>query len=408
MRGSSLFASFRCLLQHHLRQPEGDAGHIGHQHQHEEHHAVERPDLAHHLLDRDFAHGASHEQDRPHRRMAEPDAEVEHHDHAEVHGIDTEVHHHRQQDRRGDQDRGGHIHQRAEDQQQDVDQEQDHILVAGDGEEERGDLRRHLVQRHHVADAGGAGDQGHHHGDGAQRPVQQHRQILPAIVAVDEHGDQERPDAGDGAGLDRGEDAAQDAAEDDNQRDQAPQRIDGDLRGLLDLDHVALRMLVAIGDHQAQDDQREAEQQAGKHARHEQCADRNRAAGGQRVQHRVVARRHQQGLHRGGDGQVGREHPGVAGLFHLRDHHRADRRGVRDRRAGDATEEGGRDDVDNREAAAQSGVADQNVGECHQPFGHAAFGHDGAGEDEERNGEHRHLADAVRDLQHHRFQRDAE
>jgi hypothetical protein len=37
--------------------------------------------------------------------MAQADAEVEQHDHAEVHRIDAEILHHREQDRRRDQNR---------------------------------------------------------------------------------------------------------------------------------------------------------------------------------------------------------------------------------------------------------------------------------------------------------------
>ena len=43
-----------------------------------------------------------------------------------------------------------------------------------------------------------------------------------------------------------------------------------------------------------------------------------------------------------------------------------------------------------------------------QPPRHAAFGHDRAGQHEERDGQHRDLADAVGDFQHHRFGRNAD
>ena len=90
----------------------------------------------------------------------------------------------------------------------------------------------------------------------------------------------------------------------------------------------------------------------GKDAGEEQMRDRDRAAGGERVDHRVVRRRDQQRLHRAADRDVGGEHARVARLDHLRDHHRADRRRVGDRRARDAAEERAGEDVDQREAAA--------------------------------------------------------
>ncbi len=64
------------------------------------------------------------------------------------------------------------------------------------------------------------------------------------------------------ARLDRGKDAAQNAAEDDPQGDQAPQRVEGDSGRLPPGDALAARVMVAIGQHQAQHDQGGAEQQA--------------------------------------------------------------------------------------------------------------------------------------------------
>ena len=171
---------------------------------------------------------------------------------------------------------------------------------------------------------------------------------------------------------------------------------------------LALGVAVAIGHEQAERDQRDAEQQAGHDAGHEQADDRDGAAGRQRIDHRVVARRHHDRLQRGADGDVGGEDARIADLFHLRDHHRADRRGVGDRGAGNAGEERGGEDVDRRQAAAHPHHADDDIGELDQALRHAAFRHDGAGEHEEGNGEHRHLGDAVGDFQHHRFGRNAD
>src|ERR1700709_22293 len=53
-----------------------------------------------------------------------------------------------------------------------------------------------------------------------------------------------------------------------------------------------------------------------------------------------------------GVGRVGGESPGMAVLLHLRDHHRADRRRVRYRRAGNAAQECRCQHVDDGQAAA--------------------------------------------------------
>ncbi len=134
--------------------------------------------------------------------------------------------------------------------------------------------------------------------------------------------------------------------------------------------------------------------------------DRNRAARGQRVDDRVVRRRNHQRLHRPADRYVGGEDARVAGLDHLRDHHRADRRGVGHRRSRDAAEQRAGKDVHQRQSAADE--ADEDPGEVDQARRHAALGHDAAGQHEERNRQQREVVGAVGDLQHHRFERDVD
>ena len=150
---------------------------------------------------------------------------------------------------------------------------------------------------------------------------------------------------------------------------------------------LALREILPVGDDQAQDHQRQAEQQARDDAGHEQGADRHRAAGRERVDHRVVRGRDQERLQRARDRHVDGEEPRVALLDHLRDHHRADRGGVGDGRPRDAAEHRRGEDVHEREAAADE--ADEDPGEVDDPLRHAALGHDAAGEDEERDREKR-------------------
>ena len=159
-------------------------------------------------------------------------------------------------------------------------------------------------------------------------------------------------------------------------------------------------------DQQDQRHQAEPEQKARDDAGEEQIGDRDRAAGRERIDHRVVRRRDQQRLHRARAGHADGEQPRIAVLHHLRDHHRADRGGVGDRRARDAAEEGGRQDVDQRQAAADE--ADEHLGEVDQALGHAALGHDAAGQHEERDREQREVVGAVRDLEHHRLERDVD
>jgi hypothetical protein len=95
------------------------------------------------------------------------------------------------------------------------------------------------------------------------------RSVAPAIVAVDEHRHEEGPDAGNGACLDRRENSTENAAENDDQRYQSPGSVDRDAECVLGRHGLAARMPVAVSDDEAEDDEREAEQKAGKHTGHE-------------------------------------------------------------------------------------------------------------------------------------------
>jgi len=100
-------------------------------HQHQKHHGVERPDFPHHLLDGDLADRASNEKDRPNRRVTQPDAKVEQHDHAEVNRIDAEILHHTGSRIGVAISMDGAMSTRVPStQQQDVDQKQDDVLLS--------------------------------------------------------------------------------------------------------------------------------------------------------------------------------------------------------------------------------------------------------------------------------------
>ena len=188
-------------------------------------------------------------------------------------------------------------------------------------------------------------------------------------------------------------------------RDHAPDRIEGELAGFAERDDLALREVLPVRDYEDKDDQRQAKKQRRNYAAHEQMGDRDRAAGRDRVEDHVVRWRHEKRLQRAGNRDVDRKQPRITELDHLRDHYTADRRRVRHRRTGNTAEHRRGDDVDERHAAANR--ADENLGEIDQPARHAADGHDCAGQDEERNGKQRKPAHAAGNFEHHRFERNA-
>src|SRR5207302_5600305 len=102
------------------------------------------------------------------------------------------------------------------------------------------------------------------------------------------------------------------------------------------------------------------------------------------------------------------EYARIAAFLHLRKHGRADRRGVRDRGTGNPAQERRGDDIDHRQPASNAEKADQHIGKRDQPPRHPPFGHDRPGQHEKRDREHRHLAHSVRDLEHHRLERNVD
>ena len=65
--------------------------------------------------------------------MQQADHQVQRHDHPEVDGVDADLGDDRHQHRHQDGDGGDGLQEAADDQQQDVDQQQDDVAVAGVG-----------------------------------------------------------------------------------------------------------------------------------------------------------------------------------------------------------------------------------------------------------------------------------
>ncbi len=154
-----------------------------------------------------------------------------------------------------------------------------------------------------------------------------------------------------------------------------------------------------VGGDEIADRQHQRRQQPGENQR----GDRDLAARGQRIDDHVVAGRHQRADQRGMGGDVDRVVHVVAFPLHHRDHHRAHRRHVRDRRTRDPTEQRAGDDVRHPEPATD--VTDQAFRQFDDPMGDAAVKHQFAGEDEERNRqerEHGHAGDHPAEDHRHR------
>ncbi len=185
-------------------------------------------------------------------------------------------------------------------------------LLAVRRQEELGGARGNLQDGQHVAEGHREADEHHHHGHRLHRAVDEMGQIAPAVVAVDEDGDEEGVHAGDGRRLGGGEDTAEDSPQDDDHGDQPPHGVEGDPEGLPEGDGLRLGEPPPVGGDENEADQAEAEEQAGENASQEQVSDGDGAPGGQRVDDRVVRGRDEHGLDRAADGDVGGEHARIA------------------------------------------------------------------------------------------------
>ena len=162
--GSPLDLSLYLHQPAQRRQRHGHRWDIGHQQESDQDDQEVGQQFLHHAFDGHLAHLAAGEQDRADRRSDGADAQVIGHHDAEVDGAYAKAFAHRQEDGGKDQDHRGGIHERAHDQDNDVHHDQDHIFVAGEGQDAAADQVRDAGKGHAPGHDGGKAD---HEGDDA-------------------------------------------------------------------------------------------------------------------------------------------------------------------------------------------------------------------------------------------------
>ena len=243
-----------------------------------------------------------------------------------------------------------------------------------------------------VAEDTGGGNQDHHNGQGADAGVQSLPHALPVQALIDEHGDDQGVDNGDGGGLGGSEHTAHDTHNHDEDGSQCPeggqQLLDKDLQ----VEGLALGVIALDGDDVGANHQGDSQDAGGQIACQEQGAHGN-AAGSGGIDDHVMAGRHQQTLAGGGDGDGGGEVGVIALVHHHGDQQRAQGCGIGGGGAGDAAEEIGSHDVDHGQAAAHP--ADAGIGQGDELLGDTAGAHENAHGDEEGNSHQGEGADAL-------------
>ena len=125
----------------------------------------------------------------------------------------------------GDEDVHGGVgvHKAAGDQEDHVDDDQEHVLVAGHGKQQRLGGLGNAVDRADVGEQSGGADDEHDAAGGLAGVHQKIVQVLDLDLAVDEQAHDQAVHHGDGRRLGGGEDAAVDAAQDDDGHQKAPE-----------------------------------------------------------------------------------------------------------------------------------------------------------------------------------------
>ena len=311
--------------------------------------------------------------------------------------------HHRIEDRGGDDDQRCHVHDAAEHQQHDVDQQQQQDPAVGDAEQPIGHRLGDAQESHQIPEGTCSRDEAHDHGQSLQRIAQDRAHLLEGNLTIYEEGDDKRIDGSDSCTLGRRKHPGDDSAHDDQYGEQPEEGIACDPERLLQPIGGFLGIAPPVGDDAGWDHEQQTQAYTGNQAPEEQLADGNAAACRHGEDDHVVAGGNQDALTSAGHGDRYGEISIVAIVDHHRYEHRTDGGYIGDCRTTDAAEEHGGKDVHLCQTTAEP--TDEGVGEADQPSGNASLAHDLTREDEERDGEQRegvHPADQTLDDRHER------
>ena len=159
------------------------------------------------------------------------------------------------------------LHDHAQNQQQNIDDQQDDGGIAADAQDHVGHLAGDALHGHDVSKQGGGADDEQGVGGGDGGVLQALAEGLPVQGPVQKQGDEQGVDHRDGGGLRGGEPAAHEAAQDDDRGDEGGDGAQELANQRLEAEGVAL-ILAHDGEAQDHDHQQQAHEHAGDHAAH--------------------------------------------------------------------------------------------------------------------------------------------
>ena len=293
---------------------------------------------------------------------------------------ESELQRDRKQNRGEDHHGRRGIHEAADDQQQDVDQDQNDDRIAGDIQNGLRDHGGDLFDGQDTREGGCGADDGHGGAIGGAGACDGIEELLRREFAIDEHTADKGVDRSDGRSFRRGEDTAVDTAENDDRIDESPLGVPDDgeplFAGILPAVTFPAHLLAVEVAEQAEAD---TDENAGQEAGQEHAGDGGRR-GDTVDDHRDA----------GGDDNADTARAGHAGegetlavpLFQHGGHdHGADRRDGCRAGSADRGEEHADHDRDDREAACD--VSEVGAADVQYSFGDTACGHQLARKDKQ-------------------------
>ena len=251
------------------------------------------------------------------------------------------------------QDQAGHLDQAAQAQHQDVEQDQNDDLVAGNGEQTGSDHGGDAQVGQQIGECAGHTQQDQHLAQSFNNVCKDVGDVTELEALVDEQADAQRPHNGSSSGLGGGKDTGDNADDHEHHSQHAPDGVEERLDAVLQVELAGDRDVHLLGVVVGVDHQHDAQHSAGHVAGHEQLADGNGGDTGssQREDDHVLRRGNQNAFNGGCHGQAGRELAVIALLFHHLDLDGAQRGTVGRRRTGDAAKEEGGHHVDHGSTA---------------------------------------------------------
>ena len=230
---------------------------------------------------------------------------------------------HRQEDRRGNDDGRAHVHERAQEEHQDIEEQQDDQRVVRDGVHPGDQGCGHPEEGHQPGESGGHADDEQDHCGGAHGTHGGVNEAFPGHLPVDEDRDEQGVQNGNARALGGREDTGADAAEDDGDQKQARDgncsQVKCDLEAGEGFNRVAAAASHEIcGDHQC-----ECEQEAGNDAGGEKISDGDLPARSDGINDHVMGGRKEKGDQRRHRGHVHGVVCAVTSFLHLRYHQAA-------------------------------------------------------------------------------------